>query len=159
MQGVSDAYCSALWAADYALNGLAVGARGMYFHGTADYPPGNSHGQVQYYTPITEDGTPAPEYYGMLFYYEVARAGGSQVAARIGNVSGVDAYAVAGSDGKLRVALVNRGSTTTPIVITTTTRYSRATEISLSAPALNSLSGVRLGKASVASDGTWDASA
>ena len=155
MSGVSNAYCSALWAADYTLNGLAVGASGMYFHGTADYPPGNSHGQVQYYTPITQDGTPAPEYYGMLFYYEVAQAGGSQVAASIAHVTSVDAYAVAGSDGKLRVALVNRGSTTTPIVITTARRYGRATEISLTAPALDSLSGVRLGKASVASDGTW----
>ncbi len=155
MPGVSNAYCSALWAADYMLNGLNVGASGMYFHGTADYPPGNSRGQVQYYTPINDDGTPAPEYYGMLFFYEVARAGGFQVAARIANVAGLDAYAVAGSDGKLRVALVSRRSSATRIVIATARTYSRATEISLTAPALNSLSGVRLGQARVASDGTW----
>lgn len=155
MRGVSNAYCSALWAADYTLNGLSGGARGMYFHGTADYPPGNSHGQVQYYTPITEDGTPAPEYYGILFYHETAYAGGLQVAARIANVTGVDACAVAGGDGKLRVALVNRSSISHRIVITTTRTYSQATEISLTAPALNSLSGVTLGKATVASDGTW----
>lgn len=153
--GVSNAYCSALWAADYMLNGLTAGARGMYFHGTADYAPGNSQGKVQYYTPINEDGTPAPEYYGILFYYEMARAGGFQVGARPANVSGVDAYAVASGDGKLRVALVNRSGATTPIVLTTTRTYSQATEISLTAPELNSLSGVTLGDAKVASDGTW----
>jgi hypothetical protein len=155
MPGVSNAYCSALWAVDYMLKGLTGGARGMYFHGTAGYPPGNSRGQPQYYTPITEDGAPAPEYYGMLCYYEMVHAGGSQVAASIANATNVDAYAVAGSDGKLRVALVNRSSTKSRLTITTARMYSHASEISLTAPALDSLSRVTLGGASVASDGTW----
>jgi hypothetical protein len=153
--GVSNAYCSALWAADQTMNGLAVGLRGMYFHGTADYPPGNSLGLRQYYTPINQDGTPAPEYYGLLFWHEMAQAGGSLVRAATKNVTGLDAYAVTGGDGRLRLALVNRGSAALTVTVHTSLAYKTASEISLTAPALGSLSGITLGGASVAANGTW----
>jgi hypothetical protein len=155
MPGVSNAYCSALWAADQTMNGLAAGLQGMYFHGTADYPPGNSLGKYQYYTPINQDGTPAPEYYGLLFWHEMAQAGGSQVQAQAKNMTGLDAYAVTGTDGRLRLALINR--TSTPVTVTSHTQhaYTNASQITLAAPALNALSGTTLGGASVAPDGTW----
>jgi hypothetical protein len=155
MPGVSNAYCSALWAAAQTLNGLAAGLQGMYFHGTADYPPGNSLGKYQYYTPINQDGTPAPEYYGLLFWHEMAQAGGSQVRAQTRNVTGLDAYAVTGGDGRLRLALINRGSTSVTVTARTELAYATASVISLTAPALNSLSGITLGGTSVAADGTW----
>lgn len=155
MPGVSNAYCSALWAADQTLNGLAAGLQGMYFHGTADYPPGNSLGKYQYYTPINQDGTPAPEYYGLLFWHEMAQAGGSQVKAQVKGMTGLDGYAVTGSDGRLRLALINRTSTSVTVTSHTEHAYSNASEISLTAPALNSLSGTTLGGATVAADGTW----
>lgn len=156
--GVSNAFCSALWAADYMLIGLTNGEQGMYFHGTADYQPGNSFGNPECYTPINTDGTPAPEYYGMLFYHEVTQGGGSDVQATTANTTSLDPYAVAGSDGKLRVALVNRDSTATTVTVQTSLSYSQASQVSLRAPALNSLTGVTLGGASVASDGTWSPS-
>lgn len=155
MPGVSNAYCSALWAAGQTMNGLAVGLRGMYFHGTANYPPGNSLGKYQYYTPINKDGTPAPEYYGLLFWHEMAQAGGSQVRAQTRNVTGLDAYAVTGIDGRLRLALINRGRTSITVEAHTSLTYKKASKISLAAPALNSLSGITFGGARVAADGTW----
>ena len=155
MPGVSNAFCSALWAAGWMLIGLENGVQGMYFHGTANYRQGNSGGQTEYYTPVNENGTPAPEYYGMLFYHEMAQAGGSQVAVSTAHAPGLDAYAIAGGDGSLRVALINRNSTSSTVNVQTALTYAQASEISLSAPALDSLSGVTLGGASVAADGTW----
>lgn len=155
MPGVSNAYCSALWAAAYTMSGLAAGLKGMYFHGTADYPPGNSLGKYQYYTPINQDGTPAPEYYGLLFWHEMAQAGGSQVKAQNKNVTGLHAYAVTGSDGRLRLALINLNTAAIKVTVHTGLTYTNASDISLTAPALNSLSGTTLGGASVASNGTW----
>ena len=154
-KGVSNAFCSALWAADYMLIGLENGVQGMYFHGTADYPKGNSGGAVQYYTPVNENGTPAPEYYGMLFYHEMTQAGGSQVGVTTASAPNLDAHAVAGSDGELRVALINRGAAASTVTVHTALAYAQASEISLSAPAVNSLTGVTLGGASVAANGTW----
>ena len=155
MPGVSDAYCSALWAADQTMNGLAAGLQGMYFHGTADYPPGNSLGKYQYYTPINQNGTPAPEYYGLLFWHEMARAGGSLVKTQAKDMTGLDAYAATGSDGRLRLALINRTSTSVTVTSNTQHAYSNASQISLTASALNSLSGTTLGGVAIAADGTW----
>jgi hypothetical protein len=91
----------------------------------------------------------------MLFYHEMAQAGGSQVAATTASAPNIDAYAVAGGDGELRVALINRNGTSSTVTIHTTLTYAQASEISLSAPSLTSLSGVTLGGASVAANGTW----
>jgi hypothetical protein len=154
-RGVSNAFCSALWAADYSLVGLSEGASGMYFHGTADFPPGNSLGRVQYYTPIDDDGAPAPEYYGLLFVHQLLRTGGEQVAATAGHASGVDPYAVLGPDGTLRLALVNRTGASVALTVRTRHRYARASELALSAPSVSALSGVVLGGAGVAGDGSW----
>lgn len=155
MPGVSNAYCSALWAAAWTLTGLSAGLQGMYFHGTADYPPGNSLGRYQYYTPINKNGTPAPEFYGLLFWHEMAQAGGSQVRAQTKNVTGLDAYAVTGGDGRLRLALINRSRAPIKVTVHTALAYAKASSVSLTAPALNALSGITLGGTSVANDGTW----
>lgn len=155
MPGVSNAYCSALWAADQAMNGLEAGLQGMYFHGAADYPPGNSLGKYQYYTPINQNGRPAPEYYGLLFGHQLAQAGGTEVKAQPRNVTGLDAAAVTDSGGGLRLALVNRGAAPVTITARTGLAYASASEISLAAPALTAQTGTTLGGARVTADGTW----
>ena len=155
MPGVSNAYCSALWAASYSLNGLAAGAQGIYFHGTADYAPGNSAGKNQIYTPVTTSGTPAPEFYGMLFAAQMTAAGGSTVGVTAAGTPAMDAFAVAGADGNLRLALVNRSATPYTVPVTTADPYGSASEIALAAPSPGSLSGVTLGGTAVAGDGTW----
>jgi hypothetical protein len=152
---VSNAYCSALWAAYYLLTGLHDGILGIDLHGVPNFPPGNTSGKLEYFAPIDQSGRPAPEYYGLLFYHAVTHAGGSEVAVSTTRATSLDAFAVAGSDGKLRVALLNRAAAPVPVTLQTDSAYARAGEISLTAPSLSSLSGVTLGGASVAPDGTW----
>jgi hypothetical protein len=153
--GVSNAFCSALWAADYTLFALQEGAQGLDFHGAPDYPPGNKGGTLEYFSPILDNGTPAPEYYGLLFYHEMTLAGGHLVTATVNNATDLDAYGVVGTDRKLRVALVNRSGTRYKVTINTDVPYAHAQKITLKAPALDSTSGVTLGAASVATNGTF----
>ena len=156
-RGVSNAFCSGLWAADYTLIGLSAGVQGMYLQGVDNFQKGNSGGAIQYYTPINLDGTPAPEYYGLLFYNQMTAAGGNTVAVNpTGTTTGVDAYAVASGSG-LKLALLNRNAGAETLALNTADGYTAATYITLSAPALNALSGVTLGGRSVATDGTWGA--
>lgn len=153
--GVSDAFCSALWAADYALFALQEGAQNIDFHGVADYPAGNVGGKLEYYSPIWDDGTPAPEYYGLLFFHEMTQAGGQVVAASVSNAPNLDTYGVIGADGKLRVALINRSGSHYTLTVQTDQSYTNASELTLTAPALNATSGVTFGGTAVASNGTW----
>ncbi len=55
---------------------MAGGVASLDFHGVADYPPGNVGGKLEYYSPIVDTGTPTPEYYRLLLYREITRAGG-----------------------------------------------------------------------------------
>jgi len=137
------------------MNGLAAGLQGMYFHGTADYPPGNSLGKYQYYTPINKNGRPVPEYYGLLFSRELAQPGGTEIRAQTRNTTGLDVYAVTAGDGSLRLALINRGGASITITAHTELSYVTASEISLAAPALSARTGTTLGGARVRADGTW----
>lgn len=65
---VSDAYASALWAADYALRAACAGFAGVNFHG----------GGIGVYTPIESSdhaaAAPRPVYYGLLFAQHFAGA-------------------------------------------------------------------------------------
>ncbi len=153
--GVSNAFCSALWAADYTLFALEKGVANLDFHGVADYPPGNKDGLIEYFWPIRDDGTPAPEYYGLLFYHEMTQAGGHMVATTSTNAANLDAYGVVGTDGKLRIALVNRSSGPYTVAIHTDQSYTHAEKVTLKAPALSSTAGVTFGGVKVATDGTW----
>jgi hypothetical protein len=153
--GVSNAFCSALWAADYTMFALKDGVQNIDFHGVADYPPGNISGKLQYYTPIWDDGTPAPEYYGLLFYHQVTQAGGHLVTTTAAHAPNLDVYGVVGTDGKLRVALVNRSNNKYALTVHTDKSYTSATQLTMKAPTLKSTSGVTFGGATVASNGTW----
>jgi hypothetical protein len=151
--GVSNAYCSALWGAAYGLNALTAGVQGIYFHGTADYKPGNSAGILNYYSPITATGTPTPLYYGLLLASQLTQTGGNQVQATASG--GVSAYAVMGASGSLQIALINLTAAAETVPITTANDYASAAEITLAGPSLTSLTGVTLGGTAVASDGSW----
>jgi hypothetical protein len=151
--GVSNAYCSALWGAVYALTALTAGVQGIDFHGTADYQPGNSAGKLNYYSPITAAGTATPLYYGLLFASQLTDAGGSQVQATASG--GVSAYAVLTPSGNLQIALVNLTASAETVPVTTADDYASASEVALAGPSLTSLTGVTLGGTAVGSGGSW----
>ncbi len=99
--GVSDAFASALWAADYLLRVAQAGYAGVNLHG----------GGEGYYAPITGEPNATklqPEYYGMLLAQRFAGATfvGLSVA---GDASDVNAYAARAEDALL-VAAVNKSS-------------------------------------------------
>ena len=155
VSGVSNVFCAALWAADYDMVALNAGVQGLYFHGVANFANGNSHGEVQYYTPINSDGSPAPEYYGMLFFDQMTKDSGATVkVGRSSTATYVDAYAVISSTG-LRVALFNRNATAQTINLNTTNQYGQASYIALTAPSITSATGITLGGSATAADGSW----
>jgi hypothetical protein len=99
--GVSDAFASALWGADFMLLLAQLGVAGVNLHG----------GGRGFYTPIAGGGSAAfavrPLYYGMLFYREFAS--GSLIPCRF-DTGGVNAtaYACLNSGGRLAVAILNK---------------------------------------------------
>ncbi len=82
--GVSDAFASALWAADYSLRVAQAGFAGVNLHG----------GGEGYYAPITGEPNATklrPEYYGMQLAQQFA--GARFVSASVANAHDVNAYA------------------------------------------------------------------
>ena len=103
---VSDAYASALWAADYILRVACAGFAGVNLHG----------GGVGVYTPIessaSEPASPRPVYYGMQFAqmfagYRVVRCA-LETNANITAYPNMTAYQGT-KQGKTLLAFVNEG--------------------------------------------------
>ncbi len=157
VNGSSNAFCEALWSASYGMVALNAGAQGLYFHGVANYPNGNSAGTANYYSPINADGSAAPEYYGVLFYNQMTKDGGSNVRVS-GTATNIEAYAVK-SPTSLHVAMVNRNATAQTVNLNTTNQYGQASSIALSGSSLTSKTDTTLGGSAAAADGTWQPSA
>src|SRR5581483_8435353 len=98
--GVSDAFASALWAADYSLRVAQAGFAGVNLHG----------GGEGYYAPVTGEPNATklrPEYYGMQLAQQFA--GATFVSASVANAQDVNAYAARRKDALL-MAVVNKSS-------------------------------------------------
>ncbi len=173
--GMSDAFASALWAADYMLLLASLGCKGVNLHGgdsrflsagLGNHNPGlhteGAHGKRQngFYTPIsTEQGQPAfamPIYYGMLLANQLA--GSALLEANLKTTANVTAYA-ADADGSAKsrkVAILNKDARqSVSMTIAAGQRFRRASVWRLQAPALHATAGVTFGGAAVSSDGSW----
>jgi hypothetical protein len=104
--GVSNAYASALWGADYMLRLAQVGHAGVNLHGGGD----------GIYSPITGDAGRGfirqPLYFGMKFAQLFA--GATLLEGTLGSSANITAYA-AERNGDVLLALINKDSS--PIVI------------------------------------------
>lgn len=139
--GVSDAFASALWAADYLLRLAKAGCAGVNLHG----------GGEGYYAPITGEPNATrlrPEYYGMLLAQQFA--GATFVAASVtGAAPGVNAYAARGKDGLL-VAVVNKTSDPVDLTMQSGSASMKPAECwRLSAPSLDAKDGVQFARAAL----------
>jgi len=145
--GVSNAFASALWSADYIFTAMEQGVQRMNFHavgGGASYEAIDSSGNVH------------PLYYGLLFFHEATANGGNVIMPSVHATTNTTAHVILGGDGKLYVAVINKDLTNTAIVdIRTTTNYSQASVMYMTAPSVSSTSGVTFGGASTAANGTW----
>lgn len=172
--GVSDAFGSALWALDFAHWFAAHGCSGINFHTST----ASRHGSgFLFYTPFSRNSTNSasasmvsggsgyfvhPVGYAALLF----KLGGNGRSVLIDSTNGnlnLTAYAVAGRDGNLYVTLINKEYDA--VARSAQVRFSpkgaklkaSGESLSLFAPdnGVRAKSGILLGGAPVAEDGTW----
>ena len=147
--GVSDSFASALWAVDYLFTVAELGVEGVNFH---------AYFRCGGYTPVCWDARtgyrPLPIYYGLLLFKAVG--GGRPLPVTCETAANLAAHAVLAADGSLRVILVNK-ERDRPVRVRFEGRPAdrTATLLRLSAPSLESTTGIMLGGAAVQADGTW----
>lgn len=148
--GVSDVFASGLWCADYLFDLAALGVAGVNFHGSF-----NCRGYTSFCASKQGGYHAHPNYYGMLFFRQAAEGRVLPVETRADGVN-LTSHAVLGTDGTLRVALINKDlRTNAKVGILCGNRSSQATVMRLSAPAIDAKTDITLGGAGVASDGKW----
>jgi hypothetical protein len=135
--GVSDAFASALWAADYLLRVAEAGYAGVNLHS----------GGEGYYAPIVGDPNATklrPEYSGMLLAQKFAGATFAPVSLA-GDARDVNVYAARAND-VLLMAIVNKSGD--PVQARLHGGMARATECwKLTAPSLDAKDGVAFARA------------
>jgi hypothetical protein len=152
-KGVSNTFASALWGAELMYQLATQGGIGINFHG----------GGYGWYTPIAgtqKSGFEArPIYYGMLMF---ALAGAGQLVENaLSNPQPDDAVAAYSlkTDSGLKSIVFNKNpGSRVRLTIDPGQRAHRATLLQLSAPDLDSTSGVTLGGEAVNAHGHWSAS-
>lgn len=142
-KGVSDTFASALWALNTMFNMASVGVDGVNFH----MLPGSHY---ELFTVSHQQGQPwqafvHPEYYGLLMFAQAFPPG-----ARLLDVSAptgpVKVWATQGTDGTLRVTLINEDPDAEHDVSLQLAGASSSGSLeTLAAPSLSSTSGVTLG--------------
>ncbi|HLZ58601.1 MAG TPA: glycosyl hydrolase family 79 C-terminal domain-containing protein [Ktedonosporobacter sp.] len=143
-----------LWAGDYLFSAQEHGVIGLNFHGGI---PGDAtsptHGDGQV---LNVQAT----YYGMLLFHQAVASGGHVLPIKSfnpGNLN-VTAHAIRGRDGKLYVAIFNKGTQDVNLLVASGRIFpQQAKALRLTAPSVQSQSGFQLGGAAVGSDGTWTA--
>jgi hypothetical protein len=146
--GVSNTFASALWAIDFMFTVAQNGGHGVNFHGGKNVYSPIAIGANDVVTGVQ------PLYYGILLFGLAAH--GSLYPTQVsGAASGLNAYAVDESDGSIAIIVVNSGANAIALSIDCGRAVGVAGVLALTAPALDSTSGVELGGAAVAIDGTW----
>ncbi len=169
--GMSNAFCSALWAADYLLKLASYGCAGVNLHGgdtklismsLGGHLPGASVApdaaqaaqQGSFYTPIAgsraEGFTARPVLYGMKLAGLLA--GGRMRPVTLGAAGNVSAYAADMPDGGTRLVVINKGAAALPVQVAA---GSAATLWRLEAPALTATTDVTLAGAAIKPGAAW----
>jgi len=151
--GVSDTFAAALWALDYLFVLASYGCSGV------NMQTGVNHlGWISKYTPISDDLTghysTAPEYYGLLAFAEAAKGEQIAVACEAGGIN-LTAYATRQKSGAMTLTVINKDQSRDAAVEVTGVAPGKAQVMRLVAPSLTAMSGVHLGGATVAGDGSW----
>jgi len=155
--GVSDTQTAALWVLDFMFTLASAGCAGVNMETGV-----NQLGFISSYSPIEDDEKgrywAAPEYYGMLAF---AQAGVGRVigcTADAGELN-LKAYATQPAEKHVFLTLINKENSTEANVIIepiTALPFRGGSVTRLSAPSLESKSGISLGGVSVSPGGTWE---
>jgi hypothetical protein len=142
--GVSDAYASALWAADYMLHAASVGFAGVNLHG----------GGVGIYTPIETSeksaAAPRPVYFGMQLAQRFAGFAVSRCTLR--TEANMTAYVGERGANEMRIAVVNKGPDAISLHLPDAVQRKSMQCWRLSGPALDAKDGVRFEEVSPSSN-------
>lgn len=154
--GVSDRFASALWVLDFIYRLASAQCSGVNMETGV-----NQLGFISSYSPIGDDEhghyVAAPEFYGMLAFARGAEGNLIDRQLHAGTLN-LEAYATLKRDKRLCITLINKeAARDTSIVIERTLPFQRGSLLRLSAPSLESSSGVSFGGAAVQSSGTWSA--
>jgi hypothetical protein len=121
IDGVSNTHAAALWSLDYSLQLAQLGLSGINFHGglgVCNQPIWN--GKFQLYTPVCATDTTdeaaqvyraTPIYYGIWMARQMGP--GTFVPLNLSTDRNVNAYAVRGDDGRLRIAVIEKEDVST----------------------------------------------
>ena len=152
--GVSDTYGAALWALRYMAQAARAGVAGINFHTLVD----NCRGYSPLCAPTKYDleggwMRPMPEWYAMLMFSRLTgdRVVGSSMTGHPPGLT-VDAF---GGGARADVLIVNSGVAARSLVLRPKARYTAATVLRLTAPALDASTGVELGGRPVSPGGSW----
>ena len=144
--GVSDVFASALWGADLMFT-LAQNGAGVNFHG----------GGVGPYTPIAiakGQYSARPLYYGMLLF-KLGSQGRLLPLTVNQTFINLTAYAVLADDGNVVLTLINKDTQNANLLVDPGRSFAVASVQRLTAPSLDSTSGVALAGDTVKSDASW----
>ena len=152
--GVSDRFASALWVLDFMYKLAAAQCGGVNMETGV-----NQLGFISSYSPIGDDErghhVAAPEFYGMLAFAQGTDGELVESQLRSGD-SNLNGYATLKRDKQLCVTLINtEPALDASIGIEHTLPFRNGSVLRLSAPSLESSSGVSFAGAMVKSDGTW----
>jgi hypothetical protein len=148
--GVSDAFGSALWGAEFLFQVAEAGGQGINFH----------TGDAKAYTPIGPGPgsrqVARPLYYGMLMFKEAVRDAVLLPAHLVAPGLNMAAYATRTADGTLKVCLINkdleRGAR---VRIEAGQHFSSASLLRLTAPSAEAKADVTFGGSAVDDFGHW----
>jgi Glycosyl hydrolase family 79 C-terminal beta domain len=152
--GVSDRFASALWVLDFMYRLASAECDGVNMETGV-----NQLGFISSYSPIGDDErghyVATPEFYGMLAFAH--GAAGELIEAELSAGShNLEAYATVTRDKRLCVTVINKEpALDASVSIERTLPFQNGSVLRLSAPSLDSSSGVSFGGTMVESDGTW----
>jgi hypothetical protein len=155
--GVSDTLGAALWGLELMFQLAAAGAAGVNFHaGPHNLRPGVDKA----YTPIARAGggryRPAPLYYAMLLFTQFA-PGATVLPLQMAGPRDVVALAVRGSEGSVRIGLINKDlGRGVRASIDAGRDVAGASILRLAGPDPHTTSDVTLGGAQVDTSGEWN---
>jgi hypothetical protein len=149
-RGVSNAFASALWSIDFLFDVATRGGQGVNLHGSFT---ANNYSPIVY-DKKTETYGAAPLYYGLLFFSQAAQ--GRLVASETQCAAHFVAHAVRGSDGKLRVTLLNKDlKQPVAVQLDLGAAFKTGQVLRLSAPSVDATEGVTFAGAAVTAEGKW----
>ena len=150
-RGVSNTFASALWILDTLFNMASVGVDGVNVHTLpgAAYAPFSfsiAHGAWH--------GTVNPDYYGLLMFSQAFPAG-AHLLETSSSQADVKVWSTVSSAGVVRTVIINEDPRTATVALHLSGRHPGPVSVeSLTAPALNATTGVKLGGETFAPDTT-----